>query len=411
MNRSFAYSCLLLALTVNASCSPSNSSDPITRIPTIVSAPTVGTTIEPTPWVADPTPSRTPVATATATPTQPIRVDLIDTPKSDGLFSAILFWRDPPKSAWILAGDGSTRWQISDIYHPYSWSPSRQQLLLGHGDVLAIARADGTEPKIVYHGDPTKWISPATTWLTESVVIIESRTFDFPYPSDLRILDLTTGKITNGAPGTTQMLEAVFPDGKHWMQWSDAGLEIADVSGQRSTILQSYSDQILRTSQPFMDANVAVSPSGHELAFWACFRDSDQCGIYMAHVEGARVTDAQMIRAATKGNIDDLSFSPNGEYLGFREDWWTLVFLAVNRRPQEHVWAIHESGYPLSYIWSPDSTSIIFQSSPIAADEKSSSYLGIVKMQVETGETTLLFADSHGDQLADWQFVKLAGQP
>lgn len=411
MSRTFTCFCLIVTLIANVSCNARNSAGLVTPDPTSGFTPTVISTVESPPLPTQPAPSETAGATSTATPTQPIRVDLVDTPVGDGLFSAILFWQDQQKSAWIMAGDGSARQEISRIYRPFSWSPSQQQLLLGNDTVLAIASADGTEPKVVFHGDPAKWLSPATTWLTESVLLIESRTFDFPYSPDLRLLDLATGKVVEEATATEQMLEVVFPDGQHWLQWSGAELEIADISGQRNAILESYSDQILRTSQPYVDPNLAVSPSGHELAFWACPDSANQCGIYVARVEGTRVTETQMIRAANQGNIENLSFSPNGEYLGFREDWSTLVFLAVDRRPQEYDWTINETLSPLPYIWSPDSTSIIYQSYPIAADGKSSSYLGIVKMQVATGETTLLFANERGDQLADWQLIKRVGQP
>lgn len=338
-------------------------------------------------------PARTPLRQLTSTPT--VKATPMARPTDvTGLQSTVLFERNG--STWVMDGDGARARPIAEGFIPWSWSPSGRYLLLQRNCGLYVAEADGSNPQLLYEFEPTCQIGATSGWLTDDVVLVELRPAQF----DPRIyyLDVNTGELRKPEPDYQRSLEAISPAGRFWIQFGATNFEITDLSGSRVEILQDF-EYVVYTTQPFLDPNIVILPSGQRIIFRSCV--SEACHIYLADINGRELMQAQPIFDRGYDGVSNLSVSPDGHFLSFLHKQ-ALYFLDLETNVVAYHWPWNDiiSGVP--HLWSPDSRVIIYRSWSEATGGQ-----GIVKLDIQTGHTQLLLQGMDTDYLHDWRYIKL----
>lgn len=290
---------------------------------------------------------------------------------------------------WITKADGSNAERIAAGYHPYSWSPDSQHLLLGKGNSLYVAQFDGSQPKLIYEDQGLYQISAGTQWLTNDLVLLETQPDQFD--SRLALLNIETNEVKDVGRGSWRILEAVSHTGEFWIASSDDGFEIASLEGRR-ILLQDVQSH---TTQPVFDPNVVILPTNNEVVYSKC--SDGACAIYRMSIS-APASSPQIIFEWSNQNLWNLSASPNGKYLAFILGEKEILFLNLLTGAIEHRWPWHGLSYPAFYLWSPEARAIVCESS-----EENTSSSRIVRLDIETGQRQEILIDVNPTALRDWK--------
>jgi hypothetical protein len=349
-------------------------------------------------------PTFTPMpSTATPTPTKPASppptYDLgpVSTPVPPGTQAYILFWRN--NDTWIATSDGSDICMVAEGFIPYGWSPSGSLVLRNQDGGIYVAESDGSNPRWLHQVDPHS--SVFLWWLNDEWILADIR------PAILEAyvtyINSSTGEVRNDDPDYFRIIEDVSPTGEYWFQRTLAGLEIADLSGNRTLVeIPGPGGE----PQPMFHHNLVFTPRGDAIIYLGCPdpNNYDACYLFRSLIQGSAVIRSEILLPHDGIMSSAFQVSPDGRYVAIIYNYYPqpiIKILNLQTLIIDYEWNYPGSFAQPFFLWSPDSTlvAVSYNNPP---EDKSG---GIVVLNISTGESTIIADGSTFNFMMDWRYV------
>jgi hypothetical protein len=238
-------------------------------------------------------------------------------------------------------------------------------------------------------------------WLTDEWILADIR------PDILEAyvtyINPITGEVRNEEPDYFRIVEDVSPTGKFWFQRTLAGLEIADLPGNR-TIVEIPGPG--GEPQPMLHPNLVFTPRGDAIIHLGCPDPNsyETCYLFRSLIQGSSVIRSEILLPDDGILSSAFQVSPDGRYVAIIYPYYPQSIIKILNL--QTLTIDYEWNYPGSYaqpffLWSPDSTlvALSYNNPP-----EGKSY-GIVVLNISTGESTIITDGSTFDFMVDWRYI------
>lgn len=330
-------------------------------------------------------------------------IGLMSLPQPEDYIFYLKFETNTDYKIWAINPNELTPRFVTSAFTLRNWSPSNKFWLLTGNRGMYIVNADGSELRRIYtYRTKYKGIDPF--WLTDDVILFNA--YEDPYflPPDLFSLDINTGKVTQLFPGSSNFIQAVFPDEKRWLlaSWPSGSLDLVDQNGNTENFFDNFSF----VTDP--NASYHKIQRINHLDKYLCIAKAAGEDNYKLWLFSIGEVPQVFFDPGNEG-IDQFTISPDEKYLALTYNsvklgGTYLYVFSIDTKELLHEWVYP---YKLSrepFIWSPDSRSIVLHYSESGVGRYNTVNSGIQIMDVTTGETEIILKEDV-TFIIDWHVI------